>query len=1585
MKNRIQTNNREQETPSRRSMRTRQAVMACAASVFLAFSYTHQVAAQTLSNSNETSNTTGKSNVIPTNIKELVGKTIDYASYHNYVTIGRPNDDNTKKFLFYNVGSGKFLSVGSYWGTHATLSDVPNPFWLQRRNESIVGNQWGYVRYPEQYAPGTFNYDFFHITPMQLGSREGNNRSHATYQNIDIKNVTDNSIVRNLLPDLNIQTGQKFGIDDLGINFSTQYLEADIDLSDVQGNKNKPETILSLGKDISQWSKDVIDFHIYAYKDKGEINVRTQCLCKDYTDDNGKTTINVSEQATNNYIKLVVKDGSITINGIECLPGKKKADYVNPLASFMQLTSLQVGSSQGNTRTNATYKKVLWHKAGTVTPPAPSDEKYVVEDGYEPNGKAFGKDYNGTLNDYVITGEINLGNCTTANENILSISNTSDGRWESSTSGNANSIFFYYKKGSNTINIEGVNAQHTGASNLPSLKAYATYNTTIQVKCDKTGLYIGNQLIWGPDNEIVKNLLDANKTSIIRVGSEEGSNRSHATYNTLTVEKVAEAENESSTSAKAQSHNGIATYADETTGTEGTDNVLFENKAVNGEALTERVNDINLANGDYIEADIDLSGCKDYVENVFSIGADIADWGGNLAATSGNVHIYYLGKDDTRYKLYAVLVNKDHSDDFKRIVYVPIGEDMKLKYSSKGLVINDRDIYPDVNPMPDVSYLPGHEGDIVRFKYADKDNKIYEVDDKTHKYVIVAPGEEGYDKAHGINDTFDGYLYTTESRTDQTMPLFITSRFKQEATSNGNEGVYLSWAPFLQNNQGWGNIGIFGDRNLPSQELSTNQSINSSQWFFEPVEGKPATYRIYLKMTNEQVQERNHNVSGNYERKTIQGEHKYYLQAIANDVFGNQLENYGGGYDDQTSASASSYNGVEALTTLPTGEYDEWKLFDMDEYYQLFKAANTEMSQMLDLSFLLSDPDFTRENADLGTADSWHMDKSLNGKIRIGYDNFSKKTLTDTDYTDDQGKKGVNDQKPEEMGNSQFQVIRSRTNNHGRYMGVDINGIDKTAATPSGKFYQTVTLNYPGWYAIRCGGATTVGSKLYVKYGNDIIEHPLHNLTQKEWNFLNGTSKDMIWPYDWVEKNEVSPDAMPMYNALVTMNDPNAATDTYNQAMKDLYDKWHSQVVFFVDPDVLNAQPNKEMTVTFGIDVAPNTGGVDLLSENAGATSSSEDSETSDPLETSIQWTVFDNFHLLFGGNDGEPFLVLDEDDTTLDHLDKSIHKYRSGYVDGKEINKKLYLHRTFTADKWNTLMLPVGLTKEQFDATFGKGTPVAELSKLTDKEIQFKTVTSEQTYDKKDADGKLYDETAYWMKPMTPYIIKPSVDGGTDTEGYTAHLYTWESQGNSYLEKTVGGNGQKCFVIEHINMVEGVVKTEQAGEISTFGSKWDFAHMMTTINNKDYPYVMRGQVADQNGTMTAYGHLAKNFEKNATTGKNQLIDGRAAMDDSYTLSNNKLTYLGKGASSKAFRCWFQYTQAAETGAKPMPTLVLDGVDMTTGIDDITANDEGITLIGKYKEGIYTLGGQRLSKDSADFDRLPKGIYIVDGKKIAKE
>ena len=44
--------------------------------------------------------------------------------------VGSLNDPD-KVFFFYNVKTGKFLSMGGYWGVHASLKDTPSAFWAQ--------------------------------------------------------------------------------------------------------------------------------------------------------------------------------------------------------------------------------------------------------------------------------------------------------------------------------------------------------------------------------------------------------------------------------------------------------------------------------------------------------------------------------------------------------------------------------------------------------------------------------------------------------------------------------------------------------------------------------------------------------------------------------------------------------------------------------------------------------------------------------------------------------------------------------------------------------------------------------------------------------------------------------------------------------------------------------------------------------------------------------------------------------------------------------------------------------------------------------------------------------------------------------------------------------------------------------------------------------------------------------------------------------------------------------------------------------------------------------------------------------------
>lgn len=61
-------------------------------------------------------------------INDLAG--IDPSS--DICTTGRPTTDDSKVFYFYNEGSGRFLSIGGLWGTHASINNTPNAIWLEK-------------------------------------------------------------------------------------------------------------------------------------------------------------------------------------------------------------------------------------------------------------------------------------------------------------------------------------------------------------------------------------------------------------------------------------------------------------------------------------------------------------------------------------------------------------------------------------------------------------------------------------------------------------------------------------------------------------------------------------------------------------------------------------------------------------------------------------------------------------------------------------------------------------------------------------------------------------------------------------------------------------------------------------------------------------------------------------------------------------------------------------------------------------------------------------------------------------------------------------------------------------------------------------------------------------------------------------------------------------------------------------------------------------------------------------------------------------------------------------------------------------
>lgn len=65
------------------------------------------------------------------------------------------------------------------------------------------------------------------------------------------------------------------------------------------------------------------------------------------------------------------------------------------------------------------------------------------------------------------------------------------------------------------------------------------------------------------------------------------------------------------------------------------------------------------------------------------------------------------------------------------------------------------------------------------------------------------------------------------------------------------------------------------------------------------------------------------------------------------------------------------------------------------------------------------------------------------------------------------------------------------------------------------------------------------------------------------------------------------------------------------------------------------------------------------------------------PVESEKEWTVFDDFRLLYTSRTIDGDLVLDQDRDNLDYLEKCSNTYKS---------VTLHLNKTFDKDKWNGL-----------------------------------------------------------------------------------------------------------------------------------------------------------------------------------------------------------------------------------------------------------------------------------------------------------
>lgn len=289
------------------------------------------------------------------------------------------------------------------------------------------------------------------------------------------------------------------------------------------------------------------------------------------------------------------------------------------------------------------------------------------------------------------------------------------------------------------------------------------------------------------------------------------------------------------------------------------------------------------------------------------------------------------------------------------------------------------------------------------------------------------------------------------------------------------------------------------------------------------------------------------------------------------------------------------------------------------------------------------------------------------------------------------------------------------------------------------------------------------------------------------------------------------------------------------------------------------------------------------------------------------------------------------QDGTTIEGTNMPNYKYtingtEVGKVDGVFIPqfKAITLKRTFKPNQWTTLTLPFNLTEEEVQKIFGDGTQLIQLNNA-----KVDNGCAKLTF--------IYHEIQNVL-PGHPYLIKPTLTDITNDAN--------------------------------------VIVTKENNTITAF----------TVYNKCINPMI--GQTDIDCGAYTFKGVQGYSTANQAASNINFSVKFKE--NDIFVSDSDGKMYVSAGNSySKGYRAWFEKkvdTTDTTSGKINSISLVIDNPgddddNVVTTIDMVDVDPDVFNTLG-IATGVYNLNGQKVSDDMRS---LPKGIYIVNGKKIVRK
>lgn len=250
--------------------------------------------------------------------------------------------------------------------------------------------------------------------------------------------------------------------------------------------------------------------------------------------------------------------------------------------------------------------------------------------------------------------------------------------------------------------------------------------------------------------------------------------------------------------------------------------------------------------------------------------------------------------------------------------------------------------------------------------------------------------------------------------------------------------------------------------------------------------------------------------------------------------------------------------------------------------------------------------------------------------------------------------------------------------------------------------------------------------------------------------------------------------------------------------------------------------------------------------------------------------------------------------------------------------NAKCVLHRSVDVDKWNSLILPIDLDYEQFVDAFGEGAKLAKIKGL--------------------------DET-HLTEGIHSLIVFEEVELGTNLPAVQAgtHYILKPTKAAPFMEGTYTLSDETTTIPAPYYLIDNV-SIEARNSLNVIDT------LFTTTSAPTEHIYYNGQYVKAN------------------------IPAK-----SYAFAKGDLYHIASELPMKGFRCWIE--ESADPTVKSNLSFRIEGLDESeaTVIDGVEISDNPTN---GDDNRVYNVSGQYVGTGADTFNALPKGVYVVNGKKV---